>query len=112
MGVPVNFAEISNISVLVEVAFQDKGLVPELSFGTHFFQDLIETQIIYAAIFPEKTKVVFRNDFLKNSANILPSLLPEAKDWANVIKVIDLTNGGGQKVSLETDLQNENLSAG
>ncbi len=54
LGVPVKFAEINNIAVLAEVAFSAGNLMPELSFGTHFFQDLVETNIFYIALFPDK----------------------------------------------------------
>jgi hypothetical protein len=37
LGIPVGFHEISNVSVLVEIAYEGGNLMPELSFGTHFF---------------------------------------------------------------------------
>jgi hypothetical protein len=52
LGVPVTFSEINNITVLSEVAYEGGNLMPELSFGTHFFRDLVETDIFYVAIFP------------------------------------------------------------
>jgi len=54
LGVPVTFAEISRATALVEVAYEGGNLIPELSFGTHFFQDLVETDIFYVALFPGK----------------------------------------------------------
>ena len=53
LGVPVRFAEISAMSALGEIAFESAGLMPELSYGSHFFQDLVETGIFYTAIFPQ-----------------------------------------------------------
>ena len=52
MGIPVTFSEINNISILVEIALMRDNLIPELSYGTHFFQDLVETDIFYIALFP------------------------------------------------------------
>ena len=59
LGVPVRFSEINNVTFLGEIAYTDGNLMPELSFGTHFFQDLVETNIFYLAIFPDNPEVVF-----------------------------------------------------
>ncbi|HEY5465457.1 MAG TPA: PEP/pyruvate-binding domain-containing protein, partial [Clostridia bacterium] len=53
LGVPVRFAEICAMTALGEIAFESAGLMPELSYGSHFFQDLVETGIFYTAIFPQ-----------------------------------------------------------
>ena len=45
LGIPVSFSEINNVTVLVEVAYEGGNLMPDLSFGTHFFQDLVEGDI-------------------------------------------------------------------
>ncbi len=52
LGVPVRFSEINNVSFLGEIAYTAGNLMPELSFGTHFFQDLVENRIFFVAIFP------------------------------------------------------------
>ena len=39
------------MSVICEVAEESAGLMPELSYGSHFFQDLVEMEIFYVAIF-------------------------------------------------------------
>jgi pyruvate, water dikinase len=52
LGVPIRFADISRVAVIAEVAELGDGMVPDLSFGSHFFQDLVESQIAYVAIFP------------------------------------------------------------
>ena len=50
------------MSVMCEIAYSDKDVVPELSYGSHFFQDLVETGIFYVALFDNKDNVVF-NEF-------------------------------------------------
>ena len=60
LGVPVSFAEISNMSMIFELACSEAGYNPELSFGSHFFQDLVEADIYYGAI-PEKSNEDFYN---------------------------------------------------
>ncbi|MBU0573119.1 MAG: PEP/pyruvate-binding domain-containing protein [Candidatus Margulisbacteria bacterium] len=90
LGVPVNFAEINNISVLVELDDPEIGFMPELSFGTHFFLDLVETNIFYAALFLDNQNVVFKRSLMEDLPNQLPSLLPDSARFGQVIKVIDL----------------------
>lgn len=55
LGVPVRFSDISGVAALVEVSEKAGHMVPDLSYGSHFFQDLVETGIAYAALFPENS---------------------------------------------------------
>jgi hypothetical protein len=87
LGVPVSFAEINKVAVLAEVAYEGGNLMPELSFGTHFFQDLVESDIFYAALFPQKENVVFNKDKLAEMPNLLTDLFPEEHKYDNVVKV-------------------------
>ncbi len=64
LGVPVRFSDISNVAVLVEVAEMGKGMVPDLSFGTHFFQDLVESSIAYVAVFPDDPDTEYNGAWL------------------------------------------------
>jgi len=52
LGVPVTYADISQAEVIVEVAVG--RFSPELSYGTHFFGDMLADGIYYIPIFPEK----------------------------------------------------------
>jgi hypothetical protein len=90
MGVPVTFSEINHMAVLAEIAYQDGSLIPDLSFGTHFFQDLVEMDIFYLAIYPEKEGVVFNRDWLASHPNILAALSPRDSQYENVIRVYDV----------------------
>ncbi len=90
LGVPVSFSEINNVTVLVEVAVSDGGLMPDLSFGTHFFQDLVETDIFYLALFPEDKKSFFNSKWLNSLPNALEELVPESVKYSDVIKVCHL----------------------
>jgi hypothetical protein len=91
LGVPVKFAEINNVAVLAEVAFSAGNLMPELSFGTHFFQDLVETNIFYLALFPEKEDCRFNNIMLARLDNLFAKFMPEAVKYEDVIGVYDLS---------------------
>jgi hypothetical protein len=85
LGVPVHFSELRNMIALCEVSYRQGGLMPELSFGSHFFQDIVEQGIFYAAIFEGEGGVVFRPELILNMPNILEEILPKEKDWAGVV---------------------------
>lgn len=64
LGVPVRFADINRVAVLAEVAEMGSGMVPDLSFGSHFFLDLVESGIGYVALFPGQPGTDYRPDWL------------------------------------------------
>ncbi|HLF56101.1 MAG TPA: PEP/pyruvate-binding domain-containing protein, partial [Thermoanaerobaculia bacterium] len=90
LGVPVTYADISNTAVLVEIARSRGGYVPDLSFGTHFFQDLVESSIRYLPLYPEDPEVIFTESFFRRAPNELAALLPEFEYLAEVVRVIDV----------------------
>ena len=65
LGVPVSFAEISDFSAIAEIAESSYGYNPELSYGSHIFQDLVETKILYIAIFENKNTEILNLKTLK-----------------------------------------------
>ena len=78
---------------------------PEASYGTHFFQDLIESNIFPVAVYPGKDDDRFDFDFFRNAANSLEALLPEEGGMRDYVKVIDVpvTTGGKMiELSMET----------
>jgi hypothetical protein len=91
LGVPVGFHEISNIAVLVEMAYEGSNMMPELSYGTHFFQDLVETDIFYVALFPNREDVVFHRDLLLQMPNMLSELGSEASKYVCEMNLEQLT---------------------
>jgi hypothetical protein len=94
MGVHVGYADINNTRMLIEIARPVGGFVPEVSFGSHFFQDLIESRIRYLALYPEEQDNLFGEEFLHGSPNALPLLLPQETDFADVVRVIDVAAAG------------------
>ncbi len=90
LGVSVTYADISNTAMLIEVARQKGSYVPDLSFGTHFFQDLVEARIRYLPLYPDDSRVVFNEPFLKRAENLLDHMLPECGSLADVVRVIDV----------------------
>lgn len=63
--------------------------MPELSYGSHFFQDLVEEEIFYAALFCEKTDVLFNDKLLKKQKNQLLKLMPDAQKYSQTVFVYD-----------------------
>ncbi|MFH2219312.1 MAG: PEP/pyruvate-binding domain-containing protein [Pseudomonadota bacterium] len=88
LGVRVGYEDINRTLILGEIAFEKSGYTPEVSYGTHFFNDLVEAQIVPIAIFPDNADTVFREDFFLSSANHLPALASEFADFESVVHVI------------------------
>jgi pyruvate,water dikinase len=90
LGVNVSYADIDNIKVLVEVGRTEAGHEPELSYGTHFFQDLVEADIIYLPVFPDQPASQFNARFFNKAPNVLAQLLPEYGEFQDWVQVIDV----------------------
>jgi hypothetical protein len=90
LGVRVGYEDINNTLVLVEVAFEEDGVTPEVSHGTHFFNDLVEAHIVPVALYPDRKGVVFNEGFLLGVPNSLLSMLPEFGQFSNVVRVIHI----------------------
>ena len=92
LGIPVSFGEIDTVSILCEIVEMRDDLIPDVSLGTHFFNDLIEADMLYMAFFPRREDSHLDRNFLENEPNRLPLLLPKAAAWEHVIRVIDAAN--------------------
>jgi pyruvate, water dikinase len=97
LGVNTTYSDINNTSVLVEIASEKAGHIPDVSYGTHFFLDLVESQIIYLPLYPDDPASDFNYDFFADSPNSLLELIPEAGKFADFIKVIDVPYAAGQR---------------
>ena len=91
LGVPVRFAQISNTSAIFELSFESSGLMPELSFGSHFFQDLVENNTFYGAVFEadcsEGHASLYQPEVLKDCPDIyddIPETYPGISDIVSV----------------------------
>ena len=84
--------------LLIEIARKKGNYVPELSFGTHFFQDLVESSIRYLPLYPDDPGIEFNEKFLLGSRNVLPDILPESASLADTVHVIDVPSVTGDKV--------------
>jgi len=104
LGVPIQYRDINNTALLIEVARSKGGYVPELSFGTHFFQDLVEANIQYLPLYPDDVGTMFNEALLNISENHLKEYVPWASDLEVVVRVIrvaDLSGGGSLSVVMD-----------
>ena len=89
LGVPVSFAEINTVAVICEMALMHEGLVPDISLGTHFFNDLVEMDMLYLAVSPGKEGHVCNETLITQLPNRLAELLPASAALIDVIRVVD-----------------------
>jgi predicted nucleotidyltransferase len=104
LGVPVRYGDINNTSLIVEVAKEKGGYIPELSFGTHFFQDLVESNIRYLPLYPDQGEDLFNEKLLLEAENKLTNVLPGYKNFEDVvrlIKVSEIIPGGTLSVVMD-----------
>ena len=85
LGVPVHFSELSNAVALVEYTHGD--FRPELSYGSHFFLDLVEFDIFYAAVLAGNPGVAFHPERVLDSPNLVGDLVPGGSALADVLHV-------------------------
>jgi hypothetical protein len=88
--VNVTYSDINNTAVLIEIARKKGNYVPDLSFGTHFFQDLVEASIRYLPLYPDEKENIFNEEFLLKSPNALFELLPAYSNLSDIIHVIEV----------------------
>ena len=108
LGVNVGYADINNAAVLVELACEEAGQLPEVSYGTHFFQDIVEDQILYLAVYPGDPNAAFNSGFLETAPSILEELLPESGRFAALVRVVDVSRAAaGALAHVVADAQNQ-----
>ena len=94
LGVPVSFSEIRSVYAICEIDSMHEGLIPDLSLGTHFFNEMVETGMTYLGYFNDKEGNILKQEFLRNARNMLKELLPHNSNWSDVIHVIDCPISG------------------
>ncbi len=88
LGIPVTYRDIYHSRALVELALKEQS--PEPSYGTHFFQDLIEANIFPLAISLSDPQAELTQQFFDESENILAEILPEDSSWSEYVRVLDI----------------------
>ena len=91
LGVPAVFSDISEYASICEVSDSRAGYNPELSYGSHFFQDLVEAGILYNAIFENEKTIVFNPELLKDCDNLLCDYDPKFEELKDIVRVYDVS---------------------
>lgn len=102
LGVKVAYGDINNASMLIELAEERGGYTPEVSFGTHFFQDLIEADIIPLPLYPDSQESRFNRGLILREPNALRRIVPEQaltelRTADEVVRIVDIHQGHRQK---------------
>lgn len=104
LGLKVGYSDIYNARALVEIARTGTEGAPEVSYGTHFFQDLVESHIYPVPLYLGDPHTVFNRQLFDEAPNALPELLPDDAGFARYVKVIDVPAlTGGRHVDLVMD---------
>lgn len=109
LGVKVGYNDINNTLILGEIAFEKDGSTPEVSFGTHFFNDLVEANIIAIALLPDREDTVFNEKFFLGSPNKIEELTPSIAGLKTIIHIIDIKEvTGGNLLQVYQDDEHQN----
>ncbi len=112
LGLKVTYADIYNTRALIEIAQSRTGDTLEVSYGTHFFQDLVEARIYPLPLYPNAPDTVFNRAFFDGAVNALRELLPADARYAPFIKVIDVPAvTGGRYLELVMDSERDEALA-
>jgi len=103
LGIPARFADINTASVLVEIVAMRDDLVPDVSLGTHFLNELIEMDMLYLALFPTRQDNYLNKAFFESAPNRLAEAAPDAAAWAPMVRIIDTADLGGPALKLHAD---------
>ena len=93
LGVPASFTEISHFTCICEMAYQSHGLRPELSYGSHYFQDLVESGIHYTAIYQGESGCEFNSKLFEQYPNVYEELTHDTL-LSDVIRIFDFGSDG------------------
>ena len=106
LGVPSTFADISGFRAIFEVSESRAGYMPELSYGSHIFQDLVEAEILYSAVFETGTTRTFAPEIIKKCPNRIADFIPAAEKYAEIIGLYEVTE---KPCELYFDMQTKHL---
>jgi hypothetical protein len=88
LGVPVSFSEINASSCICEIDSMHEGLTPDLSLGTHFFNEMVEMNMLYIGHFARGKNNIFNDETLMSAPNQLDELLPGEAHFGDIVKVV------------------------
>lgn len=92
LGVPVSFRSISNFSAVCEVSDSRAGYMPELSYGSHMFQDLVEAQILYGAVYNDRRTLAYHAELFGDIPDRFMQICPDCPELAGMLQVREVTD--------------------
>ena len=105
LGVPTSFADISAFEIICETEETKAGYNPELSYGSHIFQDLVEAEILYTAVFNNPKTVHFHPEKLQSS----PDVIREFDGLGTLSDIVHVYDVSGRNCKVYNDIANEHL---
>ena len=114
LGIPVHFSEINRVSIICEIVTMRENLIPDVSLGTHFLNELVEMDMLYLALFPVKEGNYLNESFFENTRSILPEILPGQEKLNDVVRVIDAVDleSTSHDIILVADAMEQRVSCG
>ncbi|MBP5701453.1 MAG: phosphoenolpyruvate synthase, partial [Lachnospiraceae bacterium] len=91
LGVPALFSDISEFDAICEISDSRAGYNPELSYGSHFFQDLVEAGILYNAIFENEKTLHYHPELLEVCDKRIPGYDSHEEELKDIVKVMDVS---------------------
>ncbi len=109
LGVPVAFNDINTVSVIWEIDYMRAGLTADLSLGTHFFNDMVEVDMLYVAHAVNQPENLLRREFFLEQPSILTDIAPDLGSWAGVVRIFDCGHerGAGTVVYVYADSERQ-----
>ena len=105
LGVPTAFSDISAYDIICEVEESKAGYNPELSYGSHIFQDLVEAEILYTAVFHNEKTMHFAPEKLKECPDIV-SEFESGEELQDIVHIYDVKD---KKCEVYDDVADEHL---
>lgn len=91
LGIPVRAGRIARAYAVCEVVAMHQRLIPDVSLGTHFFNDLVEHDLLYLACFPGKPGNRIDEKWLMAAPSRTLEIIPSAT-CADTVRWIDLAD--------------------
>ena len=108
LGVPSAFSDISEFDMIAEISETEAGYMPELSYGSHIFQDLVEAGILYTAVFKDESTLQFCPELLNGMPDLVKEYTNEAEQVEGIIRICDAAGSG---LTLYYDMSTEHVMA-
>lgn len=105
LGVPTSFADISEFAAICEISESRAGYQPELSYGSHIFQDLVEAEILYGAVFENERTLHYDPKLLERGRSCLEEFV-DRPEGTEAVRMYDVRELGLQ---LYHDMKEEHL---